>query len=942
MNQIFKSKIDTRIYKSIELPNKLLCLLISDKDTEKSAAALNVDVGSLCDPQERQGLAHFCEHMLFMGTEKYPQESEYQDFISKNSGQTNAFTSELNTNYIFQIANNSFYGALDRFAQFFISPLFSQSCTEREMKAVDSEYNMNLQNDFWRKFQLQHNAALPGSTYNKFMIGNLETLNFPDTRDYLLEFHKKYYSSNVMRLVVYGSQDIEQLENWTQELFSPIPNKDLNPPTFKDMPYNETNLGKLIKYVPIKDQDYLEVSWIIDYLYPHYQNCPGKYISHLLGHEGENSLLSHLIKQNLASELTCGSSESMKLFSILSVRIKLTKKGLANHDQVLKLVFEYVEMLKQKGTQQWVFEETKAIKDLEFSFKEKSKPFDFVSTLASRLQLYPPELVLKAPYLMENFQPDLIQRIINQLTTKNILVFLSTKDFKGQLGNQEHYFKTEYLLQNLPETIKQLQINNISPQLDLPPRNIFIPNTTEVLNNPNQLPEFPEKIFETEQSTVYFKQDNTFKVPKTVIQLRIFCKDQGYGTLEDTDVLGKLWKEFIKNHMRELNYQAETAQIESSFEMANNGIEISISGFNDSVDRFTISMFERLKSFKLEDYSDQFDTIYTKTVQELENFRKQPPYQQVHSYTQILLREGGSFDNENLLNSIKNVKYDDLLRFSNLWLKRAKFEWLISGNLIQEDAIKIANAIENLYQVQTLPKDQVLQVRTLNLPHEVVYNFTYNLKELTETNSAIVVYYQQEVSTIRSQVINDILANMLKSPFFQQLRTKEQLGYAVFSMISDIRGVQGLSFLIQSNSKSPNYVQQRIKLFLHEQMFNTIKELTEEQFQEYKESVRVELIEKDYSLNKESGRFWLELQKHQGLFNRRQLKLQILPAITIDEVKQFYQQNIIERPRSIEIHAISPTHVEEQKQIGSTSLVSHSIDWIKRRVPLYPDYYSML
>lgn len=54
--------------------------------------------------------------------------------------------------------------------------------------------------------------------------------------------------------------------------------------------------------------------------------------------------------------------------------------------------------------------------------------------------------------------------------------------------------------------------------------------------------------------------------------------------------------------MRELNYQAETAQIESSFEMANNGIEISISGFNDSVDRFTISMFERLKQFSLEDY----------------------------------------------------------------------------------------------------------------------------------------------------------------------------------------------------------------------------------------------------------------------------------------------------------------------------------------------------
>lgn len=189
MNQILKSTIDKRIYKSIQLKNKLICLLISDQETEKSAAALNVDVGTLEDPIDRQGLAHFCEHMLFMGTTKYPQESEYQDFISKNSGQTNAFTSELNTNFHFSVANNALHGALDRFAQFFISPLFSDSCTEREMKAVDSEFNMNLQNDFWRKFQIFHSLSAPDSLYNKFMIGNLKTLQHPDTRDRLLEFH---------------------------------------------------------------------------------------------------------------------------------------------------------------------------------------------------------------------------------------------------------------------------------------------------------------------------------------------------------------------------------------------------------------------------------------------------------------------------------------------------------------------------------------------------------------------------------------------------------------------------------------------------------------------------------------------------------------------------------------------------------------------------------
>jgi insulysin len=89
--------------------------------------------------------------MLFMGTQKYPNEAEYNDYISKNSGQTNAFTDKMNTVFIFDVANTAFEEALDRFSQFFISPLFDQNCTDREMKAVDSEYNLNIQQDCWRK-----------------------------------------------------------------------------------------------------------------------------------------------------------------------------------------------------------------------------------------------------------------------------------------------------------------------------------------------------------------------------------------------------------------------------------------------------------------------------------------------------------------------------------------------------------------------------------------------------------------------------------------------------------------------------------------------------------------------------------------------------------------------------------------------------------------------
>ena len=117
---------DDRDYRVIELPNKLVCLLVSDKDTDKSGAAMDVAVGHFSDPSELPGLAHFNEHMLFLGTEKYPDENSYTTFLSSHAGRSNAFTSTENTNYYFDVAHDHLEEALDRFAQFFIGPLFTQ------------------------------------------------------------------------------------------------------------------------------------------------------------------------------------------------------------------------------------------------------------------------------------------------------------------------------------------------------------------------------------------------------------------------------------------------------------------------------------------------------------------------------------------------------------------------------------------------------------------------------------------------------------------------------------------------------------------------------------------------------------------------------------------------------------------------------------------------
>ena len=113
-------------------------ILIHDPEGDKSAASLDVKAGSALE--EQHGIAHFVEHMLFQGTDAYPDESEYMAYLTQNGGSANAFTSMTDTNFQLSVSNEAFEGALDRLAQFFISPRFEESRADSEMNAVDAEY----------------------------------------------------------------------------------------------------------------------------------------------------------------------------------------------------------------------------------------------------------------------------------------------------------------------------------------------------------------------------------------------------------------------------------------------------------------------------------------------------------------------------------------------------------------------------------------------------------------------------------------------------------------------------------------------------------------------------------------------------------------------------------------------------------------------------------
>lgn len=116
--QLEKSPSDTRNYKVFGLRNGMTLLMIEDPQAELSACAISVGVGSLANPDRSLGLAHFLEHMLFMGSKKYPSVNEYSQFISMNGGMNNAVTTDDKTTYFFSIDSDKILEAVDRITSF--------------------------------------------------------------------------------------------------------------------------------------------------------------------------------------------------------------------------------------------------------------------------------------------------------------------------------------------------------------------------------------------------------------------------------------------------------------------------------------------------------------------------------------------------------------------------------------------------------------------------------------------------------------------------------------------------------------------------------------------------------------------------------------------------------------------------------------------------------
>uniref|UniRef100_A0A4W5JCP0 Nardilysin convertase n=1 Tax=Hucho hucho TaxID=62062 RepID=A0A4W5JCP0_9TELE len=244
----------------------------------QSAAALCVGIGSFSDPNDLPGLAHFLEHMVFMGSEKYPSENGFDAFLKKHGGSDNASTDCERTVFQFDVQRKKFREALDRWAQFFICPLMIRDAIDREVEAVDSEYQLAKPSDSHRKEMLFGSLAKPGHPMGKFCWGNAQTLKTEPRKKKinvykrLRSFWKRHYSAHYMTLAVQSKEKLDTLEEWVREIFSGVPNNAQPKPDFSELldPFDTPAFNKLYRVVPVRKVHALTITWSLPPQEKHY------------------------------------------------------------------------------------------------------------------------------------------------------------------------------------------------------------------------------------------------------------------------------------------------------------------------------------------------------------------------------------------------------------------------------------------------------------------------------------------------------------------------------------------------------------------------------------------------------------------------------------------------------------------------------------------------
>lgn len=846
--KIVSSPNDSRDYRYLTLDNEMQVLLVSDPDTDKAAASLVVQRGSFHEPQDRPGIAHFLEHMLFIGTEKYPEVDAYQEFIGTHGGGSNAYTALDHTNYFFDINPPQFREAMDRFAQFFIGPLFAAEYVEREKNAVYSEYQLQSKDENWRANAAQKLALNPAHPASRFTIGSLETLA-GDVRADLLKFFAENYSADQMILVALGNEPLDSMEGWIRPLFEAVENRDIGPAEPLPPLFTEAQLPATMHIASLKENYKVSFEFPVPTEHPHFRAKPLLYITNLLGHEGDGSLHQALKARGWIESLSTASSDYDPQTSIVSVDIELTEAGRGQIPAITKALFDQLDLLRAQPASRRLFTEQAQMLSLAFRFQEPTSPTGFVYRTAPAFMHTPPAEVLRAGYLMTDFDPALITQYLEYLTPDNLIRTISGPDV--ETNAVEPWFQVDYALMPGPAE----QDASFSAELSLPTPNEFLPTRVDLVAN-TEAPGLPEPAVTKPGIELWSAPDTEFGAPRANTFLTLAVPG---GLNQPADIVrAQLFTRLVADSLNEYAYPAFLAGLGYNLSISASGFELRLSGYDDKQTVLLEKVLEAFANLSID--PERLQLSKEELAEDWRGFQTERPYSQTAAALSNLL-VSNSWPPEMLATAISSVTVADLTAWAQQTRKAIAVQGLIHGNVRSERPQQIAQLLEQSLNLASfdIARSEIAATEAAR---------RYGL-DIDHQDASMILYLQNADTSYRTRAGTALAVQLMRQAYFTQLRTEEQLGYVVGVSYRQFRDRPGLAFIVQSPVADPQQLAARTYAFLDGRI-DTVAAMPGAAFEAFKTGLISDLMEVPKNLNNRSARLWNDLQMAEFNFNSRE------------------------------------------------------------------------
>ena len=903
----------------VTLPNGLRAMLCHTPEASESFVSMAVRAGHFYDPNDCQGLAHLLEHMLFMGSRHLPKPNAINGFIEQHGGTINAWTGTEYTNYHFNCSGDAIAQTLPAFADMLRQPLFEEDALTNEIKNIHAEFEFKKKDDLRRLYQIHKETCNPEHPFAKFSVGNCDTFSQHECTELkrrLKALHQSYYCALNMRLCIASPMPIRQLEALVNQCFGTLPSGQLASDDWPSL-YTENELGIQINIHPLQSARRMIVTFALPALQNDYKTKPLNYISHLIGDEGEGSLLAYLKEKDWALNLIAGSGIEGDKFKDFNVSFQLTQEGLKHKAQVLEALFGYIELIREASTEEWRFHEKSQLNALALEYEENVKPLGIITEYAQHQFIFEPDELNRLRSTIGSYDRSIIEHALSFFTPKNLRLKVISKDVKTTQVCA--FYEAEYSVEDIDDAlIHSLESAKKIPELCLPPPNPYLASEYTLI-----LPEtgfnVPNRLVDNGGYRFWFAQDQQFHSPKGDIYIS-FDAAQFSDSL--TSVAAKrIWLGALNDHLQAKYYRAEIAGLHYRIYGHQAGFNLHTRGFTNQQTLLASQLLDAVLGFIPDERA--FEHHKALQIQNLHNSLLNKPTNRLFSRLSVLIQRNTQAPVE-LLDVIENISYNEMLGCRSAAFEHYFVEAFMHGNWASEEAKAFSTSLHShCKNAGGAPLSRAVSKLPVGgtLYHEVLCN---------HDDSAVVLYLQAPSPSLTDTALCMVLEQMLAAPFFNSLRTEQQLGYIVGTGYVPHNQHPGMAFYIQSPQCSPKQLLDAMTAFLFQQL-NEI-----EFYRFYWPTIQQNLIkqleERDLTLSMKSQRLWVSLGTQDLEFNRNAKLAERIKGLSFEEIQDFAHQ-LAKRERCGELVLFSRGKFESIPTQEKRTI--NSISEFKKEIPYY-------